>query len=66
VYGEDAMASAVDKSVAVEQTQPVHDGLSDQGIPMTLRHRLTRILWDTFDYPPEERRLIFKIDFFIL
>ncbi|KAL4863192.1 hypothetical protein BDV12DRAFT_202344 [Aspergillus spectabilis] len=60
------MASAVDKSLAAEQTQPVQDGLSDQEKPTTLRYRLTRILWDTFDYPLEERRLIFKIDFFIL
>lgn len=29
-------------------------------------HRIREIVWDSLDRTPEERRLIFKIDFFIL
>jgi hypothetical protein len=34
--------------------------------PVSFRRRLQRVLWDTFAYTPEERQLVFKIDFFIL
>lgn len=30
------------------------------------RERLKEVVWDTFDYSPEERRFVSKIDFFIL
>lgn len=32
----------------------------------TFRERLKEVVWDTFDYSPEERIFISKIDFFIL
>ncbi|OJJ61400.1 hypothetical protein ASPSYDRAFT_1173083 [Aspergillus sydowii CBS 593.65] len=59
--------AAPDKSTAVAQSTPVlsvQDAPGDK--PVSWRHRLKRVLWDTFDYSPEERRFIFKIDFFIL
>ncbi|KAL4906982.1 hypothetical protein BDW74DRAFT_167029 [Aspergillus multicolor] len=63
----------MDKSALVEQAStpvspsPSPDSNSPQDVQSTsLRRRLQRVLWDTFDYSPEERRLIFKIDFFIL
>ena len=59
--------AAPDKSTAVAQSTPVssvQDAPKDK--PVSWRHRLKRVLWDTFDYSPEERRFIFKIDFFIL
>lgn len=31
-----------------------------------LRHRIRGIVWDSLDRSPEERRLIFKLDIFIL
>lgn len=31
-----------------------------------LRHRIREIVWDSLDRDPEERRLVFKIDIFIL
>ncbi|RFU31560.1 hypothetical protein B7463_g4773, partial [Scytalidium lignicola] len=31
-----------------------------------LRHRIREIIWDSLDRSPEERRLIFKLDIFIL
>lgn len=33
---------------------------------LSIRKRIQSIIWDTFDYPPEERRFVSKIDFFIL
>lgn len=33
---------------------------------LTLRKRIQGIIWDTFDYSPEERKFVSKIDFFIL
>lgn len=32
----------------------------------SFRQRIREIVWDTLDRSPEERRFIFKIDFFIL
>ncbi|KAL2815212.1 major facilitator superfamily domain-containing protein [Aspergillus cavernicola] len=57
--------ATTDKSIIVEETTPASP-IQDAPDKPSLQHRLKRILWDTFDYPPEERRLIFKIDFFIL
>lgn len=34
--------------------------------PSSLRQKLRRIVWDSLDRSPEERKLIAKIDFFIL
>ncbi|KAL5000857.1 major facilitator superfamily domain-containing protein [Aspergillus recurvatus] len=57
------------KSAVVEQTSvpvsPVPEAPQCTK-PVSFRHRLKRVLWDTFDYSREERRLLFKIDFFIL
>ncbi|KAL4778526.1 major facilitator superfamily domain-containing protein [Aspergillus varians] len=60
------MATA-DKSDVVEHTTPVSPIQEfEEKKPASFAHRVKRVIWDTFDYPPEERRLIFKIDFFIL
>lgn len=32
----------------------------------SLRHKIRSIVWDSLDRSPEERKLIAKIDFFIL
>lgn len=40
------------------------DSLEKQKKP--LRHRIREIVWDSLDRSPEERRLIFKLDIFIL
>jgi hypothetical protein len=32
----------------------------------TFGKRLKEVVWDTFDYPPAERKFVSKIDFFIL
>ncbi|KAL4744315.1 major facilitator superfamily domain-containing protein [Aspergillus terricola var. indicus] len=58
-----------DKSALVTQTPvPVSPGPESphEAKPVSLRRRPQRVLWDTFDYRPEERRLTLKIDFFIL
>ncbi|KAJ5175245.1 uncharacterized protein N7482_001122 [Penicillium canariense] len=36
------------------------------GTKVSLRKRIQNVVWDTFDYSPEERKLVSKIDFFIL
>ncbi|KAJ5587805.1 uncharacterized protein N7459_003570 [Penicillium hispanicum] len=38
----------------------------DDPAPASFWSRLKRVLWDTLDYSPAERRFISKIDFFIL
>lgn len=43
---------------------PPDDGLRDG--KQTLRHRIRELVWDSWDQSPEERKLISKIDFFIL
>lgn len=58
--------TAAGKSAAVAQSTPVSSAQDARDKPVSWRHRLKRVLWDTFDYSPEERRFIFKIDFFIL
>jgi hypothetical protein len=61
------MATTADKSVVVEAATPVSPiHSSDDEKHVSRRQRLKRIIWDTFDYSPEERWFIFKIDFFIL
>jgi hypothetical protein len=58
---------AADKSATVEAAtpiSPIHSSYDEK--PVSRRQRLKRIIWDTFDYSPEERWFIFKIDFFIL
>ncbi|KAL3463245.1 major facilitator superfamily domain-containing protein [Aspergillus heterothallicus] len=46
-------------------SSPIADWSQDAK-PVSLRKRLRRVIWDTLDHSPEERRLMFKIDFFIL
>ncbi|KAL4816196.1 major facilitator superfamily domain-containing protein [Aspergillus spinulosporus] len=62
------MATA-DKSVLVAQTPVPVSAIPEsphEAKLVSIRSRLQRVLWNTFDYTPKERRLIFKIDFFIL
>lgn len=42
---------------------PSEDGPENK---QTLRHRIREVVWDSWDRSPEERKLISKIDFFIL
>lgn len=47
-------------------TSQVPTSLSDSIGKKALRHRIREIFWDSLDRSPEERRLIFKLDIFIL
>ncbi|KAI9926196.1 hypothetical protein MW887_004659 [Aspergillus wentii] len=50
----------------ITDVQPIPESESNVDEPKTFRQRVKDVLWDSLDYPPQERRLIFKIDFFIL
>ncbi|KAJ4416539.1 hypothetical protein N0V82_006661 [Gnomoniopsis sp. IMI 355080] len=39
---------------------------SSQKQSLSLRHKIRSVVWDTLERSPEERKLIAKIDFFIL
>lgn len=59
--------SSTDKSVLALAATPVSAESEWQDIPKkSLRGRIKTIIWDSLDRTPEERRLISKIDFFIL
>lgn len=38
----------------------------EAGVKKTLRKRIAAVLWDSLDKSPEERRLVFKLDWYIL
>ena len=62
------VSSDLDKDEAqTAVTKPL--SLDEPKGPTTKRfstHRIREIVWDSLDRTPEERRLIAKIDFFIL
>ncbi|TVY47399.1 Pantothenate transporter [Lachnellula occidentalis] len=49
-----------------EATSPDSTSLSPSSKKTSLRLRIREIVWDSLDRSPEERRLIFKLDIFIL
>ena len=59
---------AQDKRPVVAAADQPSDVQADSGPPrkQSLRQRVRDIVWDSLDRSPEERKLISKIDFFIL
>lgn len=63
------MALDIEKSQAEVAASSVTQLPPDYGLrdgKQTLRHRIRELVWDSWDQSPEERKLISKIDFFIL
>ncbi|KAH8690694.1 putative pantothenate transporter [Talaromyces proteolyticus] len=69
------MGEVLEGKTAIDRNAPVHpaeDGSTDtessseSAQKRTIGQRVKDIIWDSFDYPPAERRFISKIDFFIL
>ncbi|CAG8976132.1 hypothetical protein HYALB_00002413 [Hymenoscyphus albidus] len=56
----------LEHGVTLEITTPTSNSLSSSLEKQSLRHRIREILWDSLDRTPEERKLIFKLDVFIL
>ncbi|KAH6673280.1 putative pantothenate transporter [Halenospora varia] len=61
------MSSDIQKNAATTETRsPESSSLSGSTSKTPLRHRIREIVWDSLDRSPEERKLIFKLDIFIL
>lgn len=61
------MSSDIQKNAATTETgSPESSSLSGSTSKKPLRHRIREIVWDSLDRSPEERKLIFKLDIFIL
>ncbi|KAH8670149.1 putative pantothenate transporter [Tricladium varicosporioides] len=62
------MSSDIQKNSAItrETGSPESGSLSGWSEKKPLRHRIREIVWDSLDRSPEERKLIFKLDIFIL
>jgi ACS family pantothenate transporter-like MFS transporter len=55
------------KSIAgAEISSPESASLPEIQEKKSLKQRIREIVWDSLDLSPEERRLIFKLDMFIL
>lgn len=59
------MESKDEKLVAVDLSASSSDGEIVRA-KKSIRQRIKRIVWDSLERSPEERRFIAKIDFFIL
>lgn len=60
------MKSSDDEGHSVTPVELSGDLSSSQRHSLSLRHKIRTIVWDTLERTPEERKLIAKIDFFIL
>jgi ACS family pantothenate transporter-like MFS transporter len=49
-----------------DASSPESGSLSDSSKKKSLRLRIREIVWDSLDRLPDERKLIFKLDIFIL
>jgi len=52
--------------IQAETSSPTSGSISDSSKKKSLRLRIREIVWDSLDRSPEERKLIFKLDIFIL
>ena len=52
--------------VSTEVVSPGTGPLCSDSERKTLKHRVREIVWDNLGRSPEERKLIFKLDIFIL
>ena len=60
------MSSDIEKiNAQVDVTSPTSSEIT-QNEKKSLRHRIREIVWDSLDQDPKERKLVFKIDLFIL
>lgn len=60
------MSLKSDEIISEIQIMSPESHSSDILVKKPLRHRIKEIIWDTLDRSPEERKLIFKLDIFIL